>query len=179
MAGMDTIKLIFVASAVLLVISLGFYAYQAHGLDRLDKDVNYCFHKTLPEVGKISRDISIKQREIEEDQKRGIETHRYVEERANESNIRYTTLKLSKPRESPNTREGYVDEKIEITPSGKRGRQSFPRQSIAKFIFLLENRTNCLKVTSLSLDNPSKDREQWSMRLDITERKPLKETKTP
>ena len=46
--------------------------------------------------------------------------------------------------------------------------------NIAHFIFVLENRTNSLKVTSLTLDDPSEDHEQWSMRLDITERKPLK-----
>jgi hypothetical protein len=175
MKGLNSVKLVLLVSAVLLVFSAGFYFYQVHSLKSLTRDVGICFHQNLPEVGRIGREITVKQTEIEGDEKRGVETHSYVEERANESNIRYGFLKTSKPREYPNKREGYTDIKIEITPSGSRkNKQLFHRQYIAKFLFLLENRTNCLKVTSLSLTDPSEDHESWSMRLDITERKPLK-----
>jgi len=174
MFGMDSVKLILVASAVLLVVSVGFYFFQSHNLDTLSSESAYCFNRALPEVGQISQAISLKQEELSKDQKRGIETNRYVEKRAYESGIRYEHLSLGQPREYPNNREGYIDVKNEISPAGKRGRQAFSRRDIVKFLFYLEGRTNGLKVTSLLLDHPTEDREQWSVRLEITERRPLK-----
>lgn len=176
MFGMDSVKLILVASTVLLVVSVGFYFYQSYSLDGLSSDSAYCFNRVLPEIGEISQAIRLKQEELNKDQKRGIETNRYVEKRAYESGIRYDFLTLGQPREYPNNREGYIDVKSEISPAGKRGSQSFDRRDIVKFLFYLEGRTNGLKVTSLLLDRPSEDREKWSMRLEITERKPLKKT---
>ncbi len=114
MKGINSVKLVLLVSAVLLVFSVGFYFYQVQNLKSLTRDVGICFHQNLPEVGRINREINVKQTEIEEDEKRGVETHSYVEERANESNIRYDFLKTSKPREYPNKREGYIDCKIEI-----------------------------------------------------------------
>lgn len=174
MGGMDSVKLFLIVSAVLLVFALGFYFYQDWDLGRLKQDVGYCFGRTLPEVGEVSYSVTLKNNELEKDKMRGLQIHDYLEQRANEANINANLLKMSRIKESPNNREGYLDSELEVTPSGKRGKQKFGRRNIAQFIFLLENYTNSLKVTSLTLDDPSEDHEQWTMRLDITERKPLK-----
>jgi|GEM_PF-2487166 len=174
MFGMDFIKFILIASAVLFVCCLGVYAYLSHDLGQLENDVQYCFHRVLPDVGKLSSEIRLRQEELDKDKKRGIMTHRYVEERAKESNIRYQEmLKMSSPRDFPDRRGGFVDSKTEISPSGKKDRARIHRQNIAQFLFLLENRTNCLKVTTLALDRPSEDRQKWNMRMTITERTPF------
>jgi hypothetical protein len=174
MFGMDSVKLTLAVSCVLLVFCIGFYFYQSHDLEQLKKDVGYCFAVTLPDVGKISSEASVKKEEIKNDRRRDLQFHRYVAERAHESNISEQDLKTGRPREYPNTREGYVDIKTEITPAGKGPRQQVHRRNIASFIFSLENRTNSLKVTSLTLSKPSEDHERWAMRLEVTERKPLK-----
>jgi len=174
MFGLDFVKFTLLSAAILLVASGGFYAFQSWDLNRLTEDANYLFLRTLPEVGKLGYDVSLKQEEIKKDEKRGVQIHKYVQERANEANIRYNQLKLGKAREDHNTREGYIDYRTEISPAGKRGRTKFHRQYIARFIFLLENRTNSLKVTTLNLRDPSPDHENWSMTLEVTERKPTK-----
>lgn len=174
MFGMDFVKFTLISAAILLVGSGGFYLFQSWDLTRLNEDANFLFLRTLPEVGKLGYDVSLKQEEIKKDEMRGVQIHKYVQERANESNIRYNQLQLGKAREDQNTREGYTDNRTEISPAGNRGRTKFHRQYIARFIFLLENRTNSLKVTSLNLRDPSPDHENWSMTLEVTERKPTK-----
>ncbi len=174
MFGMDFVKFTLVSAAILLAVSGGFYAFQSWDLTRLNKDANSLFLRTLPEVGKLGYDVSLKQEEIKKDEMRGLQIHKYVQERAHEAYIKYNELQLGKAREDQNTREGYIDHRTEISPAGKRGRTKFHRQYIARFIFLLENRTNSLKVTSLNLRDPSADHENWSMTLEVTERKPIK-----
>ncbi len=177
MFGTDLTKFSIAVFGALLVVSIGFYFYQSHDLNALERDMNYCFLRDLPEVGKVGYEIRLKQGEIEKDLKRGLDIYSYLDERCREAGIDSHNLSKSKPKEDKNIRSGYIDITTEITPGGKggkRGKMKFHRRDIAKFLFLLEVRTTCLKVTSLTLDRPSDDCEQWSMRLSITERKPLK-----
>jgi hypothetical protein len=107
-------------------------------------------------------------------------TFAYIEERAHQSNIAYRHLKTYAPREKVQSKGGCTDKTTRISPSGKRGAGSFHRQNIAKFIYLLEGRASGMnrepgaqpRVTVLSLDRPSEDREKWAMSLSLTERYP-------
>lgn len=176
MFGMDSAKITLIVSALLLLVSIGFYVYQINDLDSLTRDVGICYSRYLPEIGKLTRDeIFVKQEEIEQDMRKGVMINSYVEKQAYASNINFKNLEVKRPRENKNRAGGFIDLSSDINTLGKRGQVRFRRRDIARFIFNLEQNTTCFKVTSLNLDRPDKSCESWAMSLKATERTPWSE----
>ncbi len=177
MFGMDSAKITLILSALLLLVSIGFYVYQINDLDTLTRDVDVCYIRHLPEIGQLTRDeIFVKQEEIALDERGdGVMINNYAEKQAYASNINFKHLEVKRPRENKNRTGGYIDYSSDINTLGKRGKVRFPRKAIARFIFNLEQNTTCFKVTSLNLDRPDENCESWAMSLKATERKPWSE----
>jgi hypothetical protein len=166
----DVAKFVLMTSLLLCLVGMGMYMYQTYDLNNMRKDKPAC-QRLLTEVGRLSAEVELRKNELMNDKRQGERLNRYIEKQARQAGINYSRYLTLKSRgENKNNPQGYVDNPVELKPSGKK---KFSRRQLASFIFNIENFTNRLKVTELYLDKPTLDREQWDMYMIITERAPL------
>ena len=167
MKELDTVKLFLIASFVLCVAGLGVYLYQVNDLKDLEVEIPRSRLK-LKEIGGLYAKWKLLKEEEDRDKRHGVMLRTYLEDQGHKAGVDYNRLKLDTQSSNPNERGGYEDQPYTIMG----GKTKFHRQSVAKYIFNIENYTNRLKVTELNLDKPDSNYERWTITMKLVERNP-------
>lgn len=164
----DFVKLFLIASLILCLSGLGIYVYQVKDLDSLKKQIPLSRIK-LKEIGELYANWNVLKAEERRDKRQGVMLGTYLEDQGHRAGVKYGRLRVDTQTSNPNNRLGYVDQPHTISA----GKVKFRRENIARYIYNIEQNTNRLKVTELSLDKPASNFEEWNMTMKLVERNPL------